>query len=147
MQSIALRHAMIPIVQQNDIPATSTAQALNYRFGRFRFPIARGHTPHRYAGIASPRHDAAKQRVAISVGRPHPSCFYPRGRRNRFVASVQFFRHSRRRQPHERRVRLGVVPNFMPAPGDFPRQRRKGSHLPPNQEKCRLNLVLRQQFE
>ena len=46
MTAVAFENAMIAIVQQDDIASLGTAQALNDRLGRLRFPIPRRERPH-----------------------------------------------------------------------------------------------------
>lgn len=147
MMAIPFGHPEISIVQQDNIPSSRAPQVLDHLFRRAWLPIPCQSRPHHDAGSAPSAHRAIQQRPAETERRPHPPWFSAGRFPDRIVAAVELGANFCRRAKHQAAMRIRVIADRMAALGDFPRQVRKRADVLARQEKCRANVVPRQQIE
>ena len=130
MTAVTFENAMIAIVQQDDIASLGTAQALNDRLGRLRFPIPRRARPHHDWRVAPPANNPCELRPAESVGRTYPPRAPADSSVKRFVAAAELFGDAPRGKKRQCRMRIGVIADRVSALGNFPCERRECTHVP-----------------
>ena len=89
MATVACRHAVVAIVQQDDIPSSRPAQAVNHAFSGLRIPIARRPRPHYNARVSVFPYNTREQGATESERWTHPARPATRGALDRIVATLQ----------------------------------------------------------
>ncbi|HXU21678.1 MAG TPA: hypothetical protein VN788_13925 [Verrucomicrobiae bacterium] len=94
MAAIPIHHAMIAIMQKDNVASAHATQSLGYALGWLRLPISRPSRPHYHSSIAPFSDDAGKQWAPKAKRRTHPPRLFARRGLDCIIAAIQLFGNS-----------------------------------------------------
>ena len=142
MTAIALKRAVIAIVQKDDIASPHTAQAVNDLARITRSPVVCLYRPHYNSCAAALLDHRVQLRAAITKWRTHPAGAVAGCRFDGFVATVELARDISRQHKCEPRMRICVIADYVAALRDLLREGGKSAHAASNDEESRAHIVL-----
>ena len=147
MATIALKRAVIAIVQEDDIASAHMAQAVNDSIRIVRGPIPCFRRPHDDALAVAALDYAIELRAAKTKGRAHPAGSSSDSGFDGVVAEIELIRDISRRHKCKRWMSVRMIADNVAAVRNLLRKRWKRTHAAADDEESRTHVVPVEQIE